>query len=103
MEKEGITNLALDSNSGKLVIEYGKNNSQTIADDKLTSEQAEIKEFLRQTGKNHLSQSQVREEMAREGKSGDNKWLGPVVGIGIVALVVIFVGVIIYKHKKKNY
>jgi uncharacterized protein YneF (UPF0154 family) len=102
MEKEGITNISLDPQSGKLVVEYGKNNSKTIEDDKLTSEQKEIKAFFQQIGKNSLSQSQVKEELARERKNGDNN-LGLAVGIVIVVLVVTLIGFIIYKNKKKNY
>ena len=104
MEKEGITNIRLDPSSGKLVLEYGKNQSKTIEDDNLTPKQREIKNFFKQIGKNSLSQNEVREEVTKgKDKSGDNKWIGPAIGIGIVALFVILIGVIIYKNKKKGY
>jgi hypothetical protein len=103
MEKEGITNLSLDPASGKLVVEYGKNNSKIIEDNNLTPEQKEIKEFFKQIGKNSLSQQEVREEAKGKNKKGDNKWLGPVLGVGIAVLVISLIGVIIYKNKKKGY
>ncbi|CAG8628675.1 9821_t:CDS:2, partial [Ambispora leptoticha] len=65
-ECKGITNIRLDSNSKKLVLEYGKNNSKIIEDDNLTPEQKEIKEFFQQIGKNSLSQNELREEVAKE-------------------------------------
>jgi len=74
MEKEGITNISLDPSSGKLTLEYGKNNSKTIEDDNLTSEQREIKNFFQQTGKTSLSQNEAREKAEAEEKSNsDNK------------------------------
>ena len=66
MEKEGITNIGLDPDSGKLVIEYGTNNSKTIEDNNLTSEQKEIKKFFQQnsTGNQSLSQSELKAQIA---------------------------------------
>jgi hypothetical protein len=103
MEKEGITNLSLDPNSGKLVVEYGKNQSKTIEDDNLTSEQKEIKSFFQQTGQKHLSREQLKEEVEGKNKNGDNKQVVLVFGIAIVALVIVLLGVIIYRNKKKGY
>jgi len=103
MEKEGITNIALNPRSGKLVLKFNNNQQKTIEDDNLTDEQKKIKEFMQQIGKNDLSQNQIREEVQKAGKNSNNSWLGPVVIIAIVALVAIFIGVIIYKNKKKNY
>ena len=73
MEKEGITNIGLDPDSGKLVVEYGKNNSKIIEDDNLTSEQREVKNLFQQIGKNSLSQQEVREKAKEKNKNGDNK------------------------------
>jgi hypothetical protein len=70
MEKEGITNIGLDPKSKKLVIEYSKNNSKIIEDENLTPEQKEIKNFFQQTGKDGLSQNEIREQV--KGKSSDN-------------------------------
>ena len=69
MEKEGITNIRLDPDNRKLVLEYGKNNSKTIDDNNLTSEQREIKNFLQQIGKNSISQNEARAEV--EGKNNN--------------------------------
>ena len=99
MEKEGITNIRLDPDNRKLVLEYGKNNSKTIDDNNLTSEQREIKNFLQQIGKNSISQNEARAEV--EGKN-NNKWVKPVV-IGIVVLFITLIGIIIYKSRKKGY
>jgi len=73
MEKEGIINIRLDPDNRKLVLEYGKNNSKTIEDDNLTSEQREIKNFLQQIGKNSLSQDEARTKAEAEEKSNNNK------------------------------
>ncbi|CAI2181154.1 20286_t:CDS:2 [Funneliformis geosporum] len=62
----------LDPNSKKLVVEYGKNNSKTIEDDDLTSEQKKIKKFFQQIGKNSFSQQEVRAEVKGKDKGGDN-------------------------------
>jgi len=69
MEKEGITNIGLDPSSGKLTLEYGKNNSKTIEDNNLTVEQREIKSFFQQIGKNSLSQSEARAKAETEEKN----------------------------------
>jgi hypothetical protein len=71
MEKEGITNLSLDP-KGKLVVEYSKNNSKVIEEDNLTPEQREIKKFFQQTGRDSLSQNEVREEAKGKDKSSGN-------------------------------
>jgi len=74
MEKEGITNISLDPSSGKLTLEYGKNNAKTIEDSNLTSEQREIKKFFQQIGKTSLSQNEARAKAETEEKSNnDNK------------------------------
>ena len=74
MEREGITNISLDPDNRKLVLEYGKNNSKTIEDNDLTAEQREIKNFFLQTGKTSLSQNEARERAEAEEKSNsDNK------------------------------
>ncbi|CAI2189899.1 18362_t:CDS:2, partial [Funneliformis geosporum] len=86
MEKEGITNIGLDPNSKKIVVEYGENNSKTIEDDNLTSEQKEIKKLFQQIGKNSLSQQEVRAEVKGKDEGDNNNWLKPAIGIGIVAL-----------------
>jgi len=101
MDKEGITNIRLDPDNGKLVIEYGKGNSKIVEGDNLTPEQKEVKNFFQQTGKNHLNQQEVR-AMVEGNKNSGNK-LGPVVIIGIIALIIIFIGAVIYKNKKKSY
>jgi len=66
MEREGITNISLDPDNRKLVLEYGKNNSKTIEDNDLTAEQREIKNFFQQTGKTSLSQTSLSQNEARE-------------------------------------
>ena len=69
----------------------------------LTPEQKEIKKLFQQIGKNSLSQQEVGEMAKGKDKDGGNKWIGPVVGIGIAVLVITLIGVIIYKNKKKGY
>ena len=68
MKKEGITNISLNS-QGNLVVEYG-NLKQTVADNSLTPEQAEIKEFFQQLkeqgGQTYLSQKELEETIAEE-------------------------------------
>lgn len=104
MEREGITNISLDPDNRKLVLEYGKNNSKTIEDNDLTAEQREIKNFFQQTGKTSLSQNEARERAEAEEKSNsDNKWVKPLVIGGIIVVVITFIGIIIYKNKKKSY
>ena len=107
MEKEGITNIGLDPDSGKLVIEYGTNNSKTIEDNNLTSEQKEIKKFFQQnsTGNQSLSQSELKAQIASlEGtKPKDKSWVMPLTIIGLGAVILVLIGVIIQKSRKKGY
>src|ERR1044072_252907 len=104
MEKEGIIDIHLNPKSGKLTLKFSNNQSQTIEDENLTSEQKAIKEFFQQTGKTSLNRDQVRAEVEKMEKKDDKKWLGPVIGGGIVVvLLAIFIGVIVYyKNRKKK-
>jgi len=107
MKKEGITNISLNS-KGNLVVEYG-NLTETVEDNKLSKEQKEIKEFFQQNPdiKQSLNQNELEKEVAAmEGTNTKDKdkngWVLPVV-IGMGAVILILIGVIIYKSKKKGY
>ena len=97
MKKEEITNISLDSSSGKLTLEYGKGkNSKTIKDEDLTPEQREIKNFFQQTGKNSLSQQELKEQIKNNGIDK----IKLIAGISIFALVLLVLGVFIYKKNR---
>ena len=110
MKKKGITNISLDPDSNKLKIEYNGSRTETLEDSKLTNEQREIKEFFQQNPdiKQSLNQKELEKKVAAmEGTNtkdnkGGNGWVVPVV-IGMGAVILILIGVIIYKSKKKSY
>lgn len=59
MKKEGIVGIRLNA-SDNLVVEYG-GTSQVVADNNLTDEQKEVKEFLQQSGQTHFDKNELEE------------------------------------------
>jgi len=109
MKKEGITNIRLDSNSNRLVIEFGKNNSKTLENNELSAEQKELRNFYMQNpSKRSFSRSELEKLGNVEGQNpknkGDNsKVITGIIVAGIILMVVAIIGVAVYKSRKKNY
>src|SRR6185369_11281502 len=111
MKKEGIAGISLNS-SGNLVIEYSSSQAQVVNDNDLTTEQKEIKEFFQQAKnqgeKTYFNQKELEEFVNQENNEENknkknNNGLMPAVIIGMGAIILILIGVIIYKNKKKGY
>ncbi|MCE8163568.1 MAG: hypothetical protein I3273_03545 [Candidatus Moeniiplasma glomeromycotorum] len=112
MKREGIINISLNSN-GNLVIEYRSNQNKIVADNDLSEQQKEIKEFLQlikqQGGEPNFNQRELEESIGKnneagsENKKNGNSWIMPVVIIGLGIIIFILIGfVIYYKNKKKK-
>jgi len=112
MKKEGIVNISLNA-SGNLAIEYSGGQPQIANDNNLTDEQKEIKKFFQQVkeqngetyfNRNELEQfvNQTNNEEAK-GKQENGKDLTIPVVIGMGAIILLLVGVIVYKNKKRGY
>ena len=110
MKKEGIINISLNS-SGNLVVEYSGSQVQVVNDNNLSNEQKEIKEFFQQVkeqgGKTYFNTKELEEAINKEKSSSkeqqgnDKNWIMPALfGMGIIILILI--GVIVYKNKKSK-
>ena len=113
MKKEGIINISLNSN-GNLVVEYSGSQSKIVADNNLTDEQKEVKEFFQQVkkrgGKAQFNQkelekviSQERNEEDKGKQKNNNDWIMPVTIVAFGAIILVLIGVIIQKSRKKGY
>jgi len=113
MKKEGIINISLNSN-GNLVVEYSGSQSKIVADNNLTDEQKEVKEFFQQVkkrgGKAQFNQKELEKVISQErneedkGKQKNNSdWIMPVTIVAFGVIILVLVGVIIQKSRKKGY
>jgi len=113
MKKEGIINISLNSN-GNLVVEYSGSQSKIVADNNLTNEQKEIKEYFQQVkeqgGEAQFNQKELEKAISQEKNEEDkgkqknnNDWIMPVTIVAFGAIILVLIGVIIQKSRKKGY
>ena len=107
--KEGVTNIRLDLNSNQLVIEFSNNKSKTLADNEMSAEQKELRNFFMQNPKKSINRSEIEElggntTTGQDPKNkGNDKLITGVIVAGVILMIVAIIGVVIYKSRKKDY
>jgi len=109
VKKGGIVNIALSKD--KLIVEFRNKETKTIGENDLNSEQRTLKNYLQSNSdKKSISRSELENmvggnynEDKGKNKGGDGN-AGKIAAIvGVVLVLAVVIGVVVYKNKKKDY